>query len=88
MFNARLGYTRREDTLPKRFLEEGASVVKIEGERLTDEVLEDGLIVDFEEVLDIYYELKGWDRDGIPTKEKLEELDLFLLIDKISVHRV
>ncbi len=54
MFNTRLGYTCREDTLPKRFLEEGASVVEIEEERLTDKVLEDSLIVDFEEVLDIY----------------------------------
>ena len=27
-------------------------------------------------LLDAYYELKGWDSDGIPTKESLLELDL------------
>lgn len=29
-----------------------------------------------EELLDSYYKLKGWNRDGIPTKESLEELSL------------
>ena len=29
-----------------------------------------------EELLDRYYEFKGWDSDGIPTKESLHELDL------------
>ncbi len=29
-----------------------------------------------EQLLDSYYKLKGWDKDGIPTKESLEELSL------------
>ncbi len=29
-----------------------------------------------EKLLDTYYEYKGWNRDGIPTKKTLEELDL------------
>ncbi|HOV89721.1 MAG TPA: aldehyde ferredoxin oxidoreductase N-terminal domain-containing protein [Syntrophorhabdaceae bacterium] len=28
------------------------------------------------QLLDAYYKFKGWDNDGIPTKESLEELDL------------
>jgi aldehyde:ferredoxin oxidoreductase len=28
------------------------------------------------QLLDAYYELKGWNNDGIPTKKKLEELGL------------
>jgi benzoyl-CoA reductase subunit BamB len=28
------------------------------------------------ELLDAYYELKGWNKDGIPTKKKLDELGL------------
>ena len=28
------------------------------------------------ELLDTYYELKGWNKDGIPTKESLQELSL------------
>ena len=29
-----------------------------------------------EELLDTYYKLKGWNKEGIPTKESLHELDL------------
>ncbi len=29
-----------------------------------------------EELLDTYYNFKGWNRDGIPTQESLHELDL------------
>ena len=28
------------------------------------------------ELLDTYYEFKGWNNDGIPTKESLNELEL------------
>ena len=28
------------------------------------------------ELLDSYYKLKGWNNDGIPTKESLHELEL------------
>jgi benzoyl-CoA reductase subunit BamB len=28
------------------------------------------------ELLDAYYKLKGWNKEGIPTKESLHELDL------------
>ena len=28
------------------------------------------------ELLDTYYKFKGWNNDGIPTKESLHELDL------------
>jgi benzoyl-CoA reductase subunit BamB len=28
------------------------------------------------ELLDSYYKLKGWNNEGIPTKESLHELDL------------
>jgi aldehyde:ferredoxin oxidoreductase len=30
----------------------------------------------YSEVLDEYYEYRGWDRNGIPTKTKLSELGL------------
>ena len=29
-----------------------------------------------EKLLDTYYTFKGWNKDGIPTKERLQELDL------------
>jgi hypothetical protein len=28
------------------------------------------------EFIDTYYKFKGWDNDGVPTKESLHELDL------------
>lgn len=31
---------------------------------------------EFEEALDEYYELRGWDKNGRPTKEKLKELEI------------
>ncbi|HPC56201.1 MAG TPA: aldehyde ferredoxin oxidoreductase C-terminal domain-containing protein [Methanolinea sp.] len=27
-------------------------------------------------LLDEYYELRGWDKNGVPTRQKLEELGL------------
>ncbi|MGB9841065.1 aldehyde ferredoxin oxidoreductase C-terminal domain-containing protein, partial [Thermovenabulum sp.] len=35
-----------------------------------------GEVVDQDKLLDIMYEIKGWDKNGIPTKEKLAELEL------------
>jgi benzoyl-CoA reductase subunit BamB len=34
-----------------------------------------------EQLLDAYYKLKGWNNDGIPTKESLHELDLAYVSD-------
>ena len=34
-------------------------------------------------LLDAYYEFRGWDKNGIPTKEKLSELGLDWAIDII-----
>ncbi len=34
-----------------------------------------------EGLLDAYYRFKGWDNQGIPTKESLQELDLDYVIE-------
>jgi aldehyde:ferredoxin oxidoreductase len=31
---------------------------------------------EFSDSLEEYYKLRGWDKNGIPTKDKLKELDL------------
>ncbi len=31
---------------------------------------------DFDMAVSAYYKLMGWDKEGIPSKEKLEELNL------------
>ncbi len=65
-FNVREGCRRENDTLPKRLLDEP----------LTDGPAK-GLVVDLEPLLEAYYKFRGWDlKTGIPTKEKLTQLEL------------
>jgi aldehyde:ferredoxin oxidoreductase len=68
-FNVREGFTRTEDTLPERLMNEplrqGASKGNI--------ISRDDLAL----MLDEYYAARGWDREtGIPKREKLEQLGL------------
>jgi len=62
-FNSKAGFTRQDDMLPSRFLEED---------------LEEGSsrnrVVHLDKMLDEYYAVRGWDENGIPmevTKKKL-----------------
>ncbi len=68
MFNVREGITRRDDILPARLLEEPLPEGEAKGQVVTKEALE--------EMLDEYYQLRGWDEKGIPKKDKLCELGL------------
>ncbi|MHA1614763.1 MAG: aldehyde ferredoxin oxidoreductase C-terminal domain-containing protein, partial [Candidatus Thorarchaeota archaeon] len=68
----REGFTRADDTLPPRLLEDPMPEGPAEGH-----------VVNLEVLLDAYYEYRGWDENGRPTKEKLEELDLGWLIDTV-----
>jgi aldehyde:ferredoxin oxidoreductase len=67
LFNLREGFTRRDDSLPKRLLREA-----IPG---TDGNLH---VVDLEHLLDDYYSARGWDQQGIPLPETLQRLDLVM----------
>jgi aldehyde:ferredoxin oxidoreductase len=64
LFINREGFNRKDDTLPTRLLKEPMP----EGPAK-------GYVVRLEEMLDEYYSLRGW-KDGIPTEEKLKELEL------------
>jgi len=67
-FNVREGITRKDDALPKRFTEALAEG-PYKGEAISNEV--------FAEMLNYYYEFRGWDKEtGVPAKEKLEQLEL------------
>jgi aldehyde:ferredoxin oxidoreductase len=37
-----------------------------------------------EKLLDAYYKFKGWDHQGIPTKETLQELDLAYVAEDLE----
>jgi aldehyde:ferredoxin oxidoreductase len=75
-FNVREEITRKDDKLPKRFTEplpEGP----YKGEAFPEDV--------FERMLTQFYRLRGWDeKTGIPTREKLEELELGYVADKLE----
>lgn len=69
MFNVREGFTRKDDTLPKRILTEPLPSGIAKGQRLTRAQLS--------QMLDGYYKLRGWNiQTGIPGREKLRELEL------------
>ncbi len=65
LFNNRAGFTRADDTLPPRFLQEelqtGSSRHRL---------------VRLEEMLDRYYAVRGWDAQGAPSAATLAELGL------------
>jgi aldehyde:ferredoxin oxidoreductase len=73
-FNAREGFTRKDDTLPKRFLTEQIKGGPADGRR----------IMNLDGMLDEYYEESGFDKKtGWPTRAKLEELDLKDVADEL-----
>ncbi|MCK4849635.1 MAG: aldehyde ferredoxin oxidoreductase C-terminal domain-containing protein, partial [Candidatus Heimdallarchaeota archaeon] len=72
IYNIREGLTRADDTLPKRLLEDPLPDGPAKGQ-----------VVNLDPLLDAYYEYRGWDKNGVPTPEKLTELGLEYLIDKM-----
>jgi aldehyde:ferredoxin oxidoreductase len=65
LFNIREGLTKELDTLPKRFFVESL-----------EEGLSKGRVVELDQLMEEYYIVRGWDPEGIPTKEKLSELNI------------
>ncbi|MFX0178506.1 MAG: aldehyde ferredoxin oxidoreductase C-terminal domain-containing protein, partial [Candidatus Hodarchaeota archaeon] len=65
IYNLREGLTRADDTLPDRLLNEPMPEGPAKGQT-----------VNLDPLLDAYYEIRGWNNNGIPTKEKLKELEL------------
>ena len=60
--------TRKDDTLPPRIMQEPLPDEVAKGQMIAKDILD--------EMLNGYYALRGWDKNGIPTQEKLKELDL------------
>jgi len=65
LFNVRTGFSRKDDILPKRFL---------------DTPLKEGLskdkVVPLDILLDGYYAVRKWDQNGIPTEAVLRKLGI------------
>jgi aldehyde:ferredoxin oxidoreductase len=65
LFNMKAGFTRDDDTLPKRLLEEPLTEGGPKGQ-----------VCRLEDMLPEYYELREWDENGVPKPELLERLGL------------
>lgn len=65
LYNVRCGISRKDDILPLRFL-----TLKHTGEGLTPNLPPLG------EMLSEYYQVRGWNEEGLPLPEKLQELGL------------
>lgn len=74
-FNAREGFTRKQDTLPKRIFEPLSG--GLSGGKKIDRV-------EFKKRLAEYYAMMNWNKDGNPTKGKLMELGLGWVIRDIE----
>jgi len=62
------GLTAKDDWLPDRDFEDPVAVGSISAAKLDRNK--------FRDFLSLYYELRGWDKNGVPTREKLVGLDL------------
>ena len=60
IINLRFGFTRKDDSLPPKLMKEHLGEEKIELDVMLAE----------------YYEFRGWNKDGVPTKGKIIELGL------------
>lgn len=68
LINVRRGLDRTADTLPYRVTHDPIPAGPSEGRYCPEDTLR--------QLLDEYYDLRGWDRNGIPTDEKLIALGL------------
>ncbi|MHA1401615.1 MAG: aldehyde ferredoxin oxidoreductase family protein [Candidatus Heimdallarchaeaceae archaeon] len=74
LFNIREGFTRKDDILPPKFW-----IAQTQGNAKGRKAFIDE--DDFEKSLNKYYELRGWDNEGVPTQETIENLGLNSLIE-------
>jgi aldehyde:ferredoxin oxidoreductase len=77
-FNVREGFGRAEDTFPERLMTEPLRSGASKGQFISKD--------DLKRMLDEYYSVRGWDLNtGIPTREKLLELNLEDAADQLGV---
>ena len=77
LFNAREGFNRKDDILPKKFYKPLKGTGPSAGFAFNPK--------DFDGVLDLYYQLVGWTPDGLPTRAKILDLDLAWAADMLPV---
>ena len=77
LFNLKAGFTKADDTLPKRLLEEPGGPK--------------GDVCRLNEMLPEYYQLRGWDENGVPTTDKIVGtwlgIKIVVVIERLYLHR-
>jgi aldehyde:ferredoxin oxidoreductase len=68
LFNIGEGFTRKDDTFPKRLMTEPIKAGASKGQLISQ--------ANLDEMLDEYYAARGWDKNGTPTPAKLKELGI------------
>jgi len=68
----REGIRRKDDMLPRRTVEETVPSGPIKGQKLTSEM--------YEEMLEEYYQARGWDSQGVPLEQTVKKLGLSGLV--------
>jgi aldehyde:ferredoxin oxidoreductase len=66
LFNLREGFTAKDDTLPRAMLETPFTKGVSAGRKIGTER--------FHAAMSDYYRLRGWDENGVPSEEKLQQL--------------
>jgi aldehyde:ferredoxin oxidoreductase len=70
LYNLREGFTKEDDTLPDRLLNDPVAAGPSEG-----------FTANLAPMLKEYYAFRGWDENGVPKQEKLRELGLEFAIE-------
>jgi aldehyde:ferredoxin oxidoreductase len=73
LFNLREGFAASDDTLPQRMFE------PLQNGRLAGQAIDRD---EFAQALQFYYQMVGWDKEGVPTTAKLHELGLGWAVGK------
>jgi aldehyde:ferredoxin oxidoreductase len=79
-FNVREGFGRKDDMLPPRAMKEPVMDGSTKGRMINKEELD--------KMLDEYYLLMGWDKDGIPKKETLEKYGMTDVAEKLAAQGI
>ncbi len=82
LYNQRHGFNRQQDVLPERFTKEPLSVFSYtrtseDGPlKQSDTPIATAQIHDFDAMIGRYYQLRGWDDQGLPTRQTLARLGI------------
>jgi aldehyde:ferredoxin oxidoreductase len=75
-YNVREGWTKKDDYPPPRVMMDPIADGVAKGQLVRQD--------EFEMMLDAYYEARNWNNNGIPTKQKLVDLDLSDIVEVIG----